>query len=140
MRPRKGTKGEDRHLGSDSPGSEEAKQQAISGVRGAEQEQAEGVEKQPRQGSTRAPASRHEQAPEVRKHFAEGRAPSDQGERDHRSAEVVKSHQQGAAPRSGSHSAHGERVEEESQRGEPAAEHTREGRRRAPGHRPGHRS
>lgn len=130
----------DRQVGRGSPGSEEAARQSKSGLRGAEQSQVEGAKGQPPQGSQRAPAARHQEEPEVRKHLAEGRAPSEQGERGHPSPEVVKRHQQGAEPRSGSHSAHGERIEEESQRGGPGHDHTREGRQQTPGHRPGHRS
>lgn len=133
-------KGGDRHIGHGSTGSQEAALQAESGRRGAEESQIEGTTDQAPQGSQRAPAARHQDPPEVRKHFAEGQAPSEQGERGHPSPGVVKRHQQGMEPASGSHSAKGERVEEESQRGEPAHGHTREGRQQTPGHRPGHRS
>jgi hypothetical protein len=131
---------EDGPVGSDSTGSQEAALQAESGRRGAEQRRTGASDEQPPQASQRAPAARHQQPPEATKHFAEGHAPSEQGEKDHPSPEVVKRHQQGAEPRSGSHSAKGERVEEESQRGEPDHGHTREGRQHTPGHRPGHRS
>jgi hypothetical protein len=132
--------GGDRYIGRDSPGSEEANEQGMSGKRGAEQARIPGMEKQPEQGSTRSPAARHEQEPERTKHFEAGHAPSEQGEKEHRSPEVVREHQMGAHPKSGSHSAHGERTEEEAQRGEPETTHTRAGRQKTPGHRPGHRS
>lgn len=125
--------------GSRSPANEEAKEQGMSGNRGAEEGRVEGEQRQPPQGSDRAPAARHQQPAEERKGFSTGQAPSEQGEKAHPSAEVVKQNQQGATPRSGSH-AGGDRSEEEAQRGSPSGDHTRHGREGLPGHRPGHRS
>lgn len=132
--------GEDRYIGRDSPGSKEADEQGMTGRRGAEEAQVQRTREQPEQGSNRSPAGGHQPEPERTKHFDAGHAPSEQGEKEHRSPQVVKEHQMGAHPRSGSHSAHGERTEEESQRGEPDTTHTRQGRQTAPGHRPDHRS
>jgi hypothetical protein len=129
-----------RDVGRDSPGSEEAKQQGMSGERGAQEAKIEGTQRQPPQGSNRSPAARFQQPEEERKHFAPGQATSEQGEKGHPSPDVIRKNQQGAQPRSGSHSAGEERVEEEAQRGEPGGEHTREGRQSAGETRPGHRA
>lgn len=127
-------------IGRDSPASEEAKEQGLSGAAGAREAQIDGVTDQPPQGSDRAPAARFQQPQEQRKHFARGQAPSEQGEKGHPSPEMIKKNQQGGKQQSGSHSSRGERVEEEAQRGEPSGEHTRDGPRDMGGTRPGHRS
>lgn len=138
--PNENESGKDRYIGRDSPGSEEANEQGMSGRRGAEEAQIRGMQEQPEQGSNRSPAAGHQQEPERAKHFEAGHAPSEQGEQEHRSPQVIKEHQMGAHPKSGSHSAHAERIEEEAQRGEPDTTHTRAGRQKTPGHRPDHRS
>lgn len=127
-------------IGRDSPASEEAKKQGMSGDRGAQEGKVEGTQRQPPQGSNRSPVARFQQPAEERKHFAPGQAPSEQGEKEHPSPDMIRQNQQGAQPRSGSHSAKGERVEEEAQRGDPGGEHTREGRQSTGGTRPGHRA
>ena len=127
-------------LGSESPASQEAQSQGMAGTRGAEASGTPGVQAQPEQGSNRSPAARHNQEPEVRKGFAPGQAPSEQGEKDHPSPHVIAQHQQGTEPRSGSHGVRGDRSEEEAQRGGPGGEHTRHGRQGTPGTRPGNRS
>lgn len=128
---------ESRDVGSRSPVSEEAKDQEWSGARGGPRAgRSEGTQPQPPQASGRRGAG-HEQPPTVRKGFEPGRAPSEQGEKDHPSPHVIARHQQGIEPRSGSHTAHGERSEEEAQRGEPRGEHARHGRQHLPGDRSG---
>jgi hypothetical protein len=122
-------------LGSRSPASEEAQQQGMSGNRGAQAEQSEGAQGQPAQASNRRP-SEHEQSPEQRKHFPEGHAPSEQGEKDHPSPHVIAQHQQGIGRQSGSHAgSQGDRSEEAALEGEPRGEHARHGRQDAPGSR-----
>src|SRR5690606_19392324 len=91
------------------------------------------------QGSGRVNQPRGEEGP---KHtFQPGNAPSEQGEKDQRSAEVVARGQQGlggAGNRgSGSSRAQSDRSEQEAQSGEPAGDHTRHGRQGTPGNRPG---
>lgn len=97
----------------DTPASEEAKEQRQAGMKAAPRGQggAGGSNKQPRQGSNRTEG--HGPAPKVRRHYAAGSAPSEQGagkpspERGSQSDS-----QQGLAAsnrRSGSHETHGER-------------------------------
>jgi hypothetical protein len=105
-----------RRPGSSSPASEEAQQQGMSGARGAEAEQTEGVGKQPAQASGRRSAE-HEQEPDERKGFTPSQAPSAQGDGDP-GPEQIAEHQQGIRRQSGSHSAHGERSEEEARKGD----------------------
>jgi len=125
-----------RDVGSRSPVGKEAKEQERSGARGGPRaSRSGGIPQQPSQASGRRSAE-HEQPPTVRKGFEPGQAPSEQGERDHPSPHVIARHQQGIEPRSGSHTAHGERSEEEAQRGEPHGEHSRHGRQHVPGNRP----
>lgn len=122
-----------RDLGAESPGSEESKEQGASGARGGPREwrPAPTVPKQPPQESGRRSA-RHQQPPTARKHFDPAEAPSAQGTGEP-GAETLKRRQQGLRARSGSTSAHGVRTEEEAERGEPAAGHTRHGRHHVPG-------
>lgn len=123
-------------VGSRSPAGEEAKEQGMSGARGGPGAAREPDPRpgQPAQASGRRGA-RHEQAGEARKGFPAGQAPSEQGEKDHPSPHVIAEHQQGVEPQSAAHTAHGKRTEEEAQRGEPAEEHTRDGRQSVPGDR-----
>lgn len=129
-----------RDLGSRSPASEEAKEQNASGQRGG-----------PRQGGPRPAvpdqvaqtsgrrSAQHESRPEERSGFAPGQAPSEQGEKDHPSPEMIARGQQGLRGQSPAHGAHRERSEEDEQHGEPRGEHTRgarQGRQRLPGDRP----
>lgn len=119
-------------VGSESPASEEAKQQGMSGDRGASAAQSpDSRPGQPAQASGRRGAE-HRQEPEVRKHFPEGHAPSEQGSKEHPSPHVIAQHQQGIEGQSGSRSAHGNRTEEEAQRGEPSGEHARGSRQHVP--------
>ncbi len=107
-------------LGSRSPVSEEAKEQNAAGQRGgprAPKEQPE-KQKQPPQTSGRRGAQ-HEQPPQERRSFEPGQAPSEQGEGSPKPGTVAKEQgQQGVKRQSGSHSAKGERTEEEAQKGE----------------------
>lgn len=120
-------------VGSESPVSEEAKQQGMSGDRGTQASQKPDHRPgQPAQASGRRPAE-HEQEPEVRRNFPPGHAPSEQGSKEHPSPHVIAEHQQGKEPRSGSRTAHGNRSEEIAQRGEPEEEHARHGRQHVPG-------
>lgn len=123
--------------GSRSPASEEAKQQGASGQRGGPREgqNPDMTPDQPAQGSGRQGG---QEPPEERKHFAPGRAPSEQGE-GNPGPEQIAQRQQGIGRQSGSHGARGERQEEESQRGGPQQEHTRaasHGRQGVPGQGP----
>lgn len=102
--------------GDESPASKEAQQQGMSGQRGAEAEQADGIGKQPAQTSGRRSAE-HEQEPEERKSFTPSQAPSAQGDGDP-GPEQIAEHQQGIGRQSGSHSAQGERTEEEARKGQ----------------------
>jgi hypothetical protein len=114
----------------------ESTEQGASGRRGAQASQTEGEGRQPRQGSNRVEQPRGEEEP--KHHFEGGRAPSEQGERDHRSPEVIAREQQGLAGRggaSGSHGARNDQSEELSARGEPQEDHTRHGRQETPGDR-----
>jgi hypothetical protein len=120
-------------VGSESPTSEEAQQQGMSGDKGGQQARTQGTAKQPAQASGRRPSER-EQDPEVRSGFPAGQAPSEQGDGEP-SPHVIAQHQQGIGRQSGSHSAHGERSEEAAQAGEPEGEHTRHGRQSVPGDR-----
>lgn len=122
---------ESRERGSRSPGSEEARTQGMSGARGAEAERTQRIGKQPAQASGRRDP-RHEQEPEARKGFAEGQAPSEQGDGDP-SPSTIRDRQEGIQARSGSHGAHTERSEEAAQRGAPTGEHIRHGRQDVPG-------
>lgn len=124
-------------IGSESPGSEEAQEQNRTGAAGGPREAKQrGKRSQPAQTSGRR-STRHEQEPEQRKHFTEEERPSAQG-RGEPSPETLKrrSAQQGIEPKSGSHRAHGERTEEEAQKGPPDDEHARHGRQHVPGRRP----
>lgn len=127
-------------VGADSPGEEEAQEQRRTGESGGPQEARpeDGKPKSPSQTSGRRSA-RHEQKPEVRKHFTEEERPSAQGEGEP-SPESLKKRpsQQGIEPKSGSHGAHTQDAEEEAQRGPPDDEHARHGRQHVPGDRPGH--
>lgn len=123
-----------RDVGSRSPASEEAKEQRHAGEQsGPRAAQSPGSgQQQPPQGSQRVS---NRQPPEVRRHYAEGEAPSEQGAGGERSAEVIARQQQGIEPESGSHSAHGEHTEQAATSGEPEGEHTRHGRQHVPGDR-----
>lgn len=119
-------------IGADSPASGEAKRQSIAGARGGpRQAQTRGKERQPPQSSGRR-SKRHEHLPTARKSFSPEEDPSLQG-RGGPSPEMITRSQQGIEPRSGSHSAHGERTEELGQQGPPDHSHTRAGRQRVPG-------
>ncbi len=124
-------------LGSRSPASEEAKEQGASGQRGGPREgqNPSMTPDQPAQASGRAGG---QEPPQERKSFPPGQAPSEQGEGEPGPEQIAK-HQQGIGRQSGSHSAHGERQEEEAQRGEPQEGHTRaasHGRQSVPGQGP----
>lgn len=121
-------------IGSESPASEEAKEQRRAGQRGGPQQaKTPGRGRQPPQTSGRRPA-RHEQPPKERKRFSPEESPSAQGDGEP-SPETLKRRQgqQGIEPKSGSHSAHGERAEEEARKGPPRDEHARHGRQHVPG-------
>ncbi len=123
-------------LGSRSPASEEAKEQGASGQRGGPREarNPDMTPDQPAQVSGRR-GGRHQEPPLERKSFAPGQAPSEQGEGGP-SPEQIARHQQGIGRQSGSHSAQGERQQEEAQRGSPQEGHTRaasHGRQSVPG-------
>jgi hypothetical protein len=123
-------------LGSRSPGSEEAQRQGESGGRGAEAARSAGAGRQNPQTSERPNSERMQHAAE-RKHFEPGHAPSEQGEKDHPSPEVIARHQQGAEPRSGNPSAvSGDETQQRAIGGEPRGERTADdGRQRVPGSR-----
>lgn len=123
-----------RDIGSDSPASEEAKEQGMSGNKGAQSEQMAGAGGQPSQASNRRNEQK-EPLPEQRRDFAPGHAPSEQGETDHPSPHVIAQHQQGIGRQSGSHGAQGDRSTERAMAGEPREEHTRQGRQSVPGDR-----
>jgi hypothetical protein len=122
--------------GRDPMSSRESTTQGESGRRGSEAEQNEGAGRQPPQGSQRVEQPR---GSDERKHtFDPGRAPSEQGESEHPSPEVIARHQQGLAGRgraSGSQPDRNDRSEERATRGEPADDHTRHGRQTTPGDR-----
>lgn len=119
-------------IGSASPASGEAKRQSIAGARGGpRQARTRGAGRQPPQASGRR-SKRHEHRPTARKSFAPEEDPSMQG-RGKPSPETIARRQQGIEPRSGSHSAHDERIEELGQQGPPDRGHTRAGRQRVPG-------
>lgn len=121
-------------VGSESPASEEAKEQGRTGHSGGPREAKPGGKShQPAQTSGRRP-TRHEQPPTERKSFSPEESPSAQGDGEP-SPETLKKRQaqRGIAPRSGSHSAHGERTEEEGRKGPPSGEHARHGRQHVPG-------
>lgn len=122
--------------GSRSPASEEAKEQRLTGHQGGPRASREGesLQGQPPQGSGRRGAAKEEE-PRLRKGFEEGRAPSEQGDGTPGPEKIASGGQQGISAQSGSHSARGERVQEEAVRGEPRSEHIREGRQKAPGDR-----
>lgn len=120
-------------VGSRSPASKEAQEQAMSGSAGARASQTEGTGRQPEQTSNRRGAE-HERAPEERQQFDAGQAPSEQGEKDHPSPHVIAQHQQGIGRQSGSHAGKvGDRSQERAMSGEPRGEHTRQGRQQTPG-------
>ena len=119
-------------VGGRSPANEEAKEQGYAGRRGAESEGG-ASQGQPAQSSNRR-GSRHEEPPEVRRSFQEGRAPSEQGDKSNPSPEEIKQHQQGMKGGSGAH-AGGDRSEERAVSGEPKGDHTRHGRQNTPGDR-----
>lgn len=116
----------------------ESTTQGNSGQRGSEASQTEGDRGQPRQGANRVERPSGESEP--KHHFEPGRAPSEQGEQEHPSPEVVARRQQGFAGTgtgaSGSTGAHGDRSEEEAESGAPKGDHTRHGRQKTPGDRP----
>ncbi|MGI9180385.1 MAG: hypothetical protein ACR2H9_07800 [Longimicrobiaceae bacterium] len=123
-------------LGSRSPASEEAKEQGASGQRGGPREgrTPDMTPDQPAQASGRR-GEQHEDPPQERKSFAPGQAPSEHGE-GKPGPEQIARNQQGIGRQSGSRSAHGERQEEEAQRGGPQEGHTRaasHGRQSVPG-------
>jgi hypothetical protein len=107
--------------------SRESKEQGSSGRRGSESEGVEGSGGQPRQGSGRV---ERQGESEPKHHFEPGSSPSEQGEKEHRSPEVIARRQQGTA---GAGTGQGggsgtERSEEVAQGGDPGGEHTRHGR------------
>ena len=108
-----------RDVGSESPAHGEAKRQRIAGERGGRQEARPRptAPRQPAQTSGRRSA-RHLPLPAEPKKFAREEDPSRQGRGRPRLERVkMRSRLQGHEPRSGSHSAHAERVEEEAMRG-----------------------
>jgi hypothetical protein len=110
----------------------EAQEQHHRGEQGGPRaEQMEGAGGQPRQGDRRTETSR---TPPEDESFGEGSAPSEQGRGAPR-AQTIARHQQGIGRQSGSHSAHGDDVQEQSVRGEPQGEHARDGRQHVPGDR-----
>lgn len=110
----------------------EAKEQHHSGEQGGPRaERMDGAGGQPRQGDRRTETSR---TPETDESFGEGNAPSEQGRGAPR-AQTIAKNQQGIGRQSGSHSAHGEDVQEQAVRGEPRGEHARDGRHNVPGDR-----
>lgn len=114
----------------------ESTEQGRSGRSGAEASQEGGRAGQPRQGAGRVEQPRGSDEPEH--HFESGTAPSEQGEKDHPSPDVIARNQQGLAGSgraSGSHGAHDDRSEEVAQGGEPSGDHTRHGRQSTPGDR-----
>ena len=119
--------------GGDSPASREPALQGRAGAEGGPRAaQTQGDGGQPRQGSGRTEAGRGQGSGAGS--FEPGRAPSEQGEKDHPSPHVIAQHQQGAEPRSGSHM-QGDRSQEEATSGEPRSTHTRSGRDQTPGDR-----
>jgi hypothetical protein len=111
----------------------EAKEQQHSGDQGGPRaERMEGAGGQPRQGDRRTETSR---TPEHYDALDRGNAPSEQGRGAPRPQTIAR-HQQGIGAQSGSHSSHGEDVQEQSVRGEPRGEHARDGRHHVPGDRP----
>jgi hypothetical protein len=125
--------------GSRSPASEEAKQPNAAGQRGgprSEGQRAESDQQVPQTSGRRG--AQHEDRPEERKSFAPGQAPSEQGEGEHPSPQVIAQNQQGIRGQSPSHGAHREQSEEAAQQGEPEGTHTRaaqHGRQQSPGER-----
>lgn len=107
----------------------EAQEQHHSGEQGGPRaEGTQGAGGQPRQGDRRTESST---TPERYDALEGGNAPSEQGRGAPRPQTIAR-HQQGIGARSGSHSAHGEDVQEQSVRGEPRGEHAREGRHDVP--------
>jgi len=121
---------------SDSPPSESAKEQLISGYKGGPQaKRPRGIGKQPPQTSNRR-AKAHEPPPEVRSHFDPEEDPNMQGP-PHRPEWLKRSPSlQGLAGRPHARGARAEDAEEEEQRGPPRSTHTRHGRQKVPGKRP----
>lgn len=127
-----------RERGSRSPGSGEAREQGMSGAQGGSRAERSGAgdgERTP-QGSGRVENRGGERPGEGQTGFAAGHAPSEQGESGHPSPHVIARGQQGIGARSGNRPAHGDRGEEEAQRGEPRGEHARHGRQSVSGDRP----
>jgi hypothetical protein len=110
----------------------EAQEQHHAGQQGGPRaEQADGAGQQPRQGDRRMESS---DTPERYDALDHGNAPSEQGRGAPRPQTIAR-HQQGIGAQSGSHSSHGEDVQEQSVRGEPRGEHARDGRHNVPGDR-----
>ena len=110
----------------------EEKEQRHSGDQGGPRAgRMDGAGSQPRQGDRRTETSRTR---EDENGYEAGNAPSEQGRGAPRAQSIAK-HQQGISAQSGSHSAHGEDVQEQSVRGEPRGEHARDGRHDVPGDR-----
>jgi len=124
-----------RERGGDSPASEEAKRQGMSGDRGHQAGRTDGSGHQPPQASDRAPGAAHQQEPGRRPSFEPGHAPSEPRDRGHPGPEQIARHQQGIGRQSGSRGAHTERSEQQASSCAPAGEHVRHGRRSVSGDR-----
>jgi hypothetical protein len=124
-------------VGKDSPASESAKQQRMSGTSGgAQASQESGSGKQPPQTSGRRDP-RHEHEGTVRKGYDAAQDPQSQGDGDPgpeqiRDSEGIQGH--GGAGGTG-RTAKNEDVTERSQAGEPQGRHTASGRQNVPGDR-----
>lgn len=126
-----------RKVGSDSPPSESAKEQLISGYKGGSQSsRPRGIGKQPPQTSGRR-GKAHEPRAAKRRSFAPEEDPNLQGEPNRRPDSIRESpSMQGLAGRAHSGGTRARDAEEEEQRGAPRATHTRHGRQKMPGKRP----
>lgn len=98
-------------VGSRSPASEEAQAQGEAGAAGARAAQTAGTGSQPAQASNRRDEGK-EQEPQRRKGYEAGQAPSEQGDKEHPSPEVIAQHQQGIGRQSGNTAGRGDRSQE----------------------------
>jgi len=125
-----------RTVGSQSPASESAKEQSISGYKGGPRgERPAGSGRQPPQSSGRR-AKAHEPEPDVRRNFEPEDDPDLQGA-PHQSPDKIRQSPslQGHAGRSHSGGTRAGDSEEEAGRGSPRSGHTRHGRQNLPGDR-----
>jgi hypothetical protein len=123
-------------VGSESPASERAKQQRMSGTSGGPQagREAPRTEKQPPQTSGRRDPA-HEHKGSVRKGYEAAEDPEQQGDGDPGPDRIRKASSQQGHGGAGGGTGGGSTAGERAQAGEPKGAHTRSGRQRTPGDR-----